>query len=321
MTSTQKPALSVSPSGERDVVMTRVFNAPRHLVFDAWTRPELLVRWYGARGWSLPVCEIDLRPGGTYRYVLRGPDGAEVTLRGTYREVAPPERLVSTEAFSQGFSEEGWRPEDETVSTMLLTEQDGQTTWSLTTTYPTREVRDAAYAMKQAWDGMSYSLDRLDELLRTRDLVVTRLFNAPVERVWHAWTESDDVKEWWGPLGFSAPIANMDVRVGGTSLVCMRSPDGVEFYNTWTYRRVDRLERLEFVVGFANAKGEQVTPAELGLPPELSREVPHVVVFVADSDRTVMTVTEQGYTSEHMLEMSKLGLEQCLDKMAALVAR
>jgi uncharacterized protein YndB with AHSA1/START domain len=321
MTTTPRPALSVSPSGERDVVMTRVFNAPRRLVFDAWTTPALLVRWYGARGWSLPVCEIDLRPGGTYRYVMRGPDGAEITLRGTYREVDPPERLVSSEVFSQGFSEAGWRPEDETVSTMQLTEQDGKTTWSLTTTYPTREVRDAAYALKQAWDGMSYSLDRLDDVLRTRDLVVSRTFEAPIARVWRAWTESDDVKQWWGPLGFSAPIANMDVSVGGTSLVCMRSPDGAAFYNTWTYRRVDALQRLEYVVGFANDKGEQVTPAELGLPPDLAREVPHVVVFVTDGDRTAVTVTEQGYTSDQLLEMSKVGLEQCLDKMAALVAR
>jgi uncharacterized protein YndB with AHSA1/START domain len=132
---------------------------------------------------------------------MRGPDGAEITLRGTYREVDPPERLVSTESFSQGFSEAGWRPADETVSTMLLTEQDGRTTWTLTTTYPTREVRDAAYALKQAWDGMGYSLDRLDDVLRTRDLVVSRTFDAPIARVWQAWTESDDVKRWWGPLG------------------------------------------------------------------------------------------------------------------------
>jgi uncharacterized protein YndB with AHSA1/START domain len=321
MTVTQKPTLSVSPSGEREIVMTRVFNAPRGLVFDAWTRPELLVRWYGARGWSLPVCEIDLRPGGTYRYVMCGPDGAEITLRGTYREVDPPERLVSVEGFSEGFSEQGWRPEDQTVSTMVLTERDGKTTWSMTTTYPSREVRDAAYALKQAWDGMSYSLDRLDEVLRTRDLVVTRAFDAPIERLWQAWTESDDVKQWWGPLGFTAPIAKMDVRAGGTSLVCMRSPDGVEFYNTWNYRRIDPLERLEFVVAFANDKGEQVSPAELGLPADLAREVPHVVVFAANGDRTLVTVTEQGYASDQTLQMSRRGLEQCLDKMAALVAR
>jgi uncharacterized protein YndB with AHSA1/START domain len=113
----------------------------------------------------------------------------------------------------------------------------------------------------------------------------------------------------------------MDVRVGGTSLVCMRSPEGVDFYNTWSYGRVDPPERLEFVVRFANDRGEQVNPSRLGLPADLASEVPHVVVLVADGDRTLVTVTEQGYTSDQTLEMSKLGLEQCLDKMAALVAR
>ena len=197
MTAIDTPSLSVRPQGERDIVMSRRFNAPRRLVFDAWTKPELLRRWYGARGWTLPVCEVDLRPGGGYRYVMRGPNGADVTLRGTYRQVSPPERLVSTEAF-EGFSEseQGWRPEDESVSSMVLTEEDGKTTWTLTTTYPSREVRDAAYALKQAWEGMGYSLDRLEEVLRTRDLVVTRVFDARVERLWRAWSSADDSKPW-----------------------------------------------------------------------------------------------------------------------------
>ncbi len=320
MTSTDSPTLTVNSSGERDVVMTRVFNAPRRLVFDAWTRPELLVRWFGARGWTVPVCEIDLRPGGAYRYVMRGPEAADVTLRGTYREIDPPERLAWTEGY-EGFSEEGWRPEDETLNTMVLTERDGKTTWTLTTTYPSRAVRDAAYALKQAWEGVSHSLDRLDTVLRTRDLVVTRGFDAPVERLWQAWTASEDVKEWWGPHGFTAPIANMDVREGGSSRVCMRSPDGIEFYNTWTYQRVEPNQRLEYLVAFCNDAGEPVEPASLGLPPDLAREVPHVVVFEVDGLGTRVTVTEQGYTSEQTLEMSRIGLERCLDKMAALVSQ
>ncbi len=108
--------------------MTRTFNAPRHLVFDAWTKPELLQRWFGTPpGWTMPVCEVDLRPGGTYRYVMRGPEGEEIVMRGEYREVVRPERLVTTEVFA-GFSEVGWRLEDATVSTMVLTEKDGRVT-------------------------------------------------------------------------------------------------------------------------------------------------------------------------------------------------
>ena len=149
--------------GEREIVMSRVFAAPLRLVFDAWTKPELFARWFGAHGWTVPSCEIDLRPGGAYRHVLRGPDGVEVVLRGVYREVAPPERLVTVEQF-EGFAEVGWRPEDATVTTTVLTEQDGRTTWTATVRYPSQAVRDAALLVPME-RGMGESLDRLDAVL------------------------------------------------------------------------------------------------------------------------------------------------------------
>jgi uncharacterized protein YndB with AHSA1/START domain len=148
---------------------------------------------------------------------------------------------------------------------------------------------------------------------------VTRVFDAPLERLWRAWSSADDVMQWWGPRGFSAPVANMEFRERGASLVCMRAPDGMEFWNTWSYQRIVPLQRIEFVMGFADKDGRPVAPAELGLPPDLAREVPHVVVFEAEGSRTRLTVTEHGYTNEHTLEMSRQGLEQCLDKMEALV--
>ena len=166
MATANSERLSVTAQGDREIVMTRVFDAPRTLVFDAWTKPELFARWFGARGWTVPVCEIDLRPGGAFRYILRGPDGSEVVMRGVYREVVPPERLVTTEDF-EGFAEVGWRPENETVTTMVLTEQDGKTIWTATVRYPSKEVRDAALQLNVAWTGMAESLDRLAELVQT----------------------------------------------------------------------------------------------------------------------------------------------------------
>ena len=153
-------------SSDREIVMTRTFNAPRHLVFDAWTKPELLKRWFGTPpGWTMPVCEVDLRPGGTYRYVMHGPAGEEVVMRGEYREIVRPERLVTTEVFA-GFSEVGWRPEDATVSTMVLTEKDGRTTWTATVVYPSKAVRDAALESPME-SGMSASFAKLEDVLAT----------------------------------------------------------------------------------------------------------------------------------------------------------
>jgi len=154
--------------------------------------------------------------------------------------------------------------------------------------------------------------------MSTHNVDVTRDFEAPVERVWQAWTESDQVKLWWGPQGFTAPLANMDVREGGTSLVSMRSPDGHDFYNTWTYEKVDQPRRLEFVVRFADQSGTTLDPATIGLPPDIPRDVRHVLVFEPTGASTSrLSVTEYGYGTRETAEMSKMGLEQCLDKMAA----
>ena len=127
--------LKVTTPSDRELVMTRVFNAPRHLVFDALTRPELLKRWCMPSGWSLVICEVDLRVGGAWRFVHRRPDGREVGQHGVYREIVPPVRLVNTEAW------EDWNP-GELLVTAVLAEQGGKTTLTSTTLFPSREVRD-----------------------------------------------------------------------------------------------------------------------------------------------------------------------------------
>ncbi|MBZ5524961.1 MAG: SRPBCC family protein [Acidobacteriia bacterium] len=151
--------LKVTTPGDREVVMTRIFDAPRHLVFEAVTKPELLKRWFfGPPGWSLAVCEIDLRVGGAYRYVWRGPDGAEMGIRGVFREVVPPERIVNTELF-----DEAWYPGEALVTTALV-EQGGKTTLTLTVLYQSREARDAVLKTPME-HGVAMGYDRLAELL------------------------------------------------------------------------------------------------------------------------------------------------------------
>lgn len=154
----------------------------------------------------------------------------------------------------------------------------------------------------------------------TLDMVLTREFDAPVACVWQAWTETEDVQRWWGPEGFTAPIVEMDVRVGGTSLVCMRSPDGQDFFNTWTYTLIEPEQGLEFVQHFSDARGNPVSPADAGLPPEIPSAVPHIITFKPlANNRTELTVVEQGYRDAWVVEMSKAGMEQCLEKMEGVV--
>jgi uncharacterized protein YndB with AHSA1/START domain len=141
---------------DREIAMRRIFNAPRRLVFEAFTRPELLKRWFGPRGWSLEVCEIDLRVGGTWRYIVRGPDGTKMGMRGVYREITPPERLVFTETFDD-------YPGESFVTTVLV-EDRGVTTMNATLLYSSQEIRDLV--IKSGMEhGAAESYDRLAELL------------------------------------------------------------------------------------------------------------------------------------------------------------
>ena len=152
---------------------------------------------------------------------------------------------------------------------------------------------------------------------KKRDLVVTRLFEAPPERVWKAWTDPEQVMRWWGPTGFTAPVARIDFREGGTSLVCMRSPEGQDLYTTWTYRKIAPLQQFEFIQNLSDKDGKRVDPAAHGLPADFPQDVRSTVTFRAvGGSRTEMTVTEYGYTSDTIHDLSKAGLEQCLDKMA-----
>jgi len=149
-------ALKVTTPIDLEIVLTRVFDAPRHLVFEAFTKPELLQRWFGPRGWSMPVCEVDLKVGGTFRFVLRGPDGNDMRMPGTYRELAPPERSVHMESFDD-------YPGESQV-TAVFVEQDGKTTLTATVLYPSKEVRDIV--IKSGMEhGAAESYDKLSEML------------------------------------------------------------------------------------------------------------------------------------------------------------
>jgi uncharacterized protein YndB with AHSA1/START domain len=148
--------LKVTTPTDREIVLTRVFDAPRHLVFEAFSKPELLKRWFGPRGWSLVVCEVDFKVGGGFRFVLRSPDGQQMGMRGVYREITPPERSIHMESFDD-------YPGESQVTAVFI-EQGGKTTLTATVLYASQEVRDAV--IKSGMEhGAAESYDRLAELL------------------------------------------------------------------------------------------------------------------------------------------------------------
>jgi uncharacterized protein YndB with AHSA1/START domain len=155
--------LQVTTPTDNEIVMTRVFDAPRHLVWDAFTQPELLKKWFGPRGWSLSVCDVDLRVGGGFRFVMRGPDGQEMGMRGVYRELSRPGRSVHVETFDDY--------PGESIVTAVFTEQNGKTTLTATVEYPSREVRDIVISTGME-HGAAESYDKLAEFLASQPATI-----------------------------------------------------------------------------------------------------------------------------------------------------
>jgi uncharacterized protein YndB with AHSA1/START domain len=152
-------SLSIVPVSDREIRITRVFHAPRALVFDAHTKPELVRRWlFGPPGWVFDVCDIDLRVGGAYRYVWRKPPDTVMGMGGVYREIRAPERIVATEKF-----DDPWYP-GAAVGTLVLTERDGQTTLTNTILYDSKDARDAVLKSPME-SGLKMGYDRLAEMV------------------------------------------------------------------------------------------------------------------------------------------------------------
>ena len=151
-------SFAVTTPSDQEIRMTRLFNAPRHLVFEAMTRPEHVAKWWGClgEGYSVPVCEIDLREGGKWRFVNRHPNG-EAAFHGEYREITPPSRLVFTEIFEEF-------PDTVSVVSTDFADEDGKTRMTATVRYPSREVRDMVLATGMS-RGAGISYDRLEDLV------------------------------------------------------------------------------------------------------------------------------------------------------------
>jgi uncharacterized protein YndB with AHSA1/START domain len=146
---------------DKEIAITRVFNAPRELVFDCYTKPELLRRWmFGPNGWTFTVCDIDLRVGGKYRYVWTSPEDASMGIGGVFKTILPPEKIINTQLFDQDWTG------GEAIVTLSLTEQDGQTTAVTSILHSSKEARDLALQSEME-HGMEMGFERLEALLNT----------------------------------------------------------------------------------------------------------------------------------------------------------
>jgi uncharacterized protein YndB with AHSA1/START domain len=291
---------------EKEITITRVFDAPRDLVFRAWTEEKHMQNWFGPKYFTNPVCEMDVRVGGKWRIVMRGPDGTDYPCGGVYREIIEPERLVFTNIATdyQG------NPLLDGLTTVTFEEQGRKTKLTL----HARAIGLVPYApqmlagMEEGW---GQSLAALEELVAPhsradRELVATRVFDAPREMVFDAWTHPEQVARWWGPNGFTTTIDKMDVRPGGVWQFIMHRPDGTDYNNLIIYVEIARPERLVY----AHVSDPKFDSA---------------VTFEEQDGKTKLTMRMLFGTAEEMATVIKVhgaaeGAKQHLARLAEFVA-
>jgi len=246
------------------LVITRVFDAPGELVFKAWTESEHLKRWWGPKGFTMGVSKLDLRTGGVFLYSVRSPDGHEMWGKFVYREMVAPERLVFVNSFSDEEGNAVRHPLSQTwpleiLNTLTFAEHEGRTALTmrgvpLSATEAERKTFEAGRDSVQK--GFAGTFDQLTDYLAKiqtdtadREIVMTRLFDAPRELVFKAWTDPEHVAQWWGPNGFTNTIHEMDVRPGGVWRFVMHGPDSVDYKNKIIYLEIVKPERLVYSHG------------------------------------------------------------------------
>ncbi|MBI3777741.1 MAG: SRPBCC domain-containing protein [Gammaproteobacteria bacterium] len=320
----QKTNSSVAEPQTKEFVISRTFDAPRELMFRVWTDPEHMQRWWGPKGFKVIHSKMDLRPGGIYHYGMLSPNSQEMWGRFVFREIVKPERLVFISSFSDEKGNVTRHPMHlswplEMLSKITFTEQAGKTTvtvrWApLNATAEERKTfEDGFSSMQQGWGGTFEQLGEYLAKALKRELVITRILDAPRGLVWKAWTDPKQMAQWWGPEGFTNPVCKMDVRPGGAMYIVMRAPDGVEYPMTGVFQEIKEHERLVFTAVAVDEKGNHLL------------ESLTTVTFAEHGGKTKLTVQASAVglvaIAARMLEGMEAGWTQSLVRLERLVAK
>jgi uncharacterized protein YndB with AHSA1/START domain len=248
--------LVVTLPSDREIAMTRDFDAPRALVWEMFTNPDHIRQWWGCKQMEMVVCETDVRVGGTYRFVGKMPDGTLCPFRGEYREIQAPERVVFTEIFDIPVAQD-----HPALVTTTFTEKDGKTTIRVIVLHDSKESRDAHYGSGME-HGAAAGYDQIEVMLGERDhktITITREFSAPRAQVWQAFTDPAVLAKWFGPgHGWTNPRVELDVRIGGAVRIDMRGPDGKVHVNRGVYHDLAPQRLVAFTLGVLDDGGNVV---------------------------------------------------------------
>lgn len=271
-----------------EIVMARVFHAPRALVWRAWTEPEHVARWWGPRGFRTETKQMDFRVGGVWQHVMIGPGGARYPNKSVFKDIVPQERIVYSHG---GGREDG--PGATFVATWTFEAVDAtHTRLTGRLAFPDAATRDFVAKEFGAVEGGQQTLERLSEYLpavQGRPFVISREFNVGRDAMWQLWTRQEHFGKWFGPKGIDVHFATMDLRPGGMAHYRMQTPDGKTMWGRAVYREVVPPSRLVWINSFSDAEGG-ITPHPMTTDPwplQLWTEI----TFTENAGRTTVTVT------------------------------
>lgn len=230
-------------NSDRELVMIRSFKAPRELVFRVWTDKEHVVHWWGPAGFTNTIHEMDVRPGGVWRFIMHGPDGVDYPNLIQFEEVLRPERLV----YAHGSEEDP----SQFLVTVTFEEEGYSTKITMRMVFRTKEERDRAVEKYGTVEGNKQTMDRLEKHLLEMEsfdqsIVTKRVLPYSIDLVYNAWQDPEHLAKWWGPKGFTNTFQKFEFRKGGEWVFVMHAPDGKDYPNKSVFVEIKEAEKIVF---------------------------------------------------------------------------
>jgi len=288
--SSERSSATQIDTTDREIKATRIFDAPRELVFDVWTDPKHIAQWWGPNGFRNTIHSMDVRPGGVWEFIMHGPDGTDYKNKIIYQVVDRPSRIVYKHVTGPVFE-----------ATVDFEDLGGKTKLTMCSVFESAELRNRVAKEFGAVEGMHQTLGRLDQhvaMLRANqsgeEFVISREFDVSRDLLFKAWTEPERLAQWWGPKGFSMFSAKVDLTPGGIFHYGMRSPDGHEMWGKFIYREIVPPEKLVFIDSFSD-ENQGVTRHPLSATWPL--EMLNTVTLTENDGKTILTLRAIAYAA------------------------
>jgi uncharacterized protein YndB with AHSA1/START domain len=293
-------------TSDRELSISRLLNAPRHLVWKVWTEPEHIKQWWGPDGFNTTIHKMEVKKNGPWEFIMHGPDGKDYRNESVFVEIIKPEKIVYDHGPSPKFR-----------ATITFSEQGNKTLMNFTMVFATVEEKEQTVKVFKADEGQKQTVIRLEKYLEknipVKELTMTRIFKAPREVVFNAWVDTKELAKWWGPGGFTNPVCEFNAKPGGKIYIEMKAPDGVVYPMNGTVEEMIKPSKLIFICGALDTEGNRLF------------DVMNTVLFEEENGNTKLTlhasVSEVRTNAMHYLDGMNEGWSQSLVRLEELVTK